>query len=83
MPPLTLSAVSEEAAMTEAEKELATDACHDAFKQQIGAVFTTLAAAFSGAASDAAKQEAMQRAERGVARSLDLLHRMVGIIDKG
>jgi hypothetical protein len=68
--------------MTGEEKQLAIEACHDAFKQQIGAVSNTLATAFSLDSTDAAKQaEATQRAERGVARSLDLLHRMTHIID--
>jgi hypothetical protein len=70
--------------MTDGEKALATAACQEAFKQQMSAVFTVLAGAFSMAgATDAEKQEAMRNAERGVARNLDILHRMLGIIERG
>jgi hypothetical protein len=67
--------------MTEAEKTLAKAACEDAFKQQIATVFGTLATAFSLATTDEAKRDALQRAERGVARSVDLLHGMLGIVN--
>ena len=70
-------------ALTETEKKLARAACEDAFQQQITGTCTSLAMAFSLAATEEERQAAVQKAERGVATSADLLRRMLRIVDAG
>ena len=70
-------------ALTEAEKKLARAACEDAFQQQISGTCTSLAVAFSLAKTEEERQAAVQKAERGVATSTDLLRRMLRIVDAG
>jgi hypothetical protein len=70
-------------ALTEAEKTLARAACAEAFQRSIAGTFASLAAAFSVATSDADRQAAEHKAERGVETSADLLRRMLRIVDSG
>jgi hypothetical protein len=70
-------------ALTETEKKLARVACEEAFQRDITGTFTSLALNLSLAATDDERQAAVQKAERGVATSAELLRRMLKIVDGG